>query len=57
MVTISSQIVLALLRYRYFHKSRNNPFAHGGIYGTNMSDFDRLQISLMMVQGSYVRGS
>ena len=59
MVKNSSQTVLALLRYRYLHKSRNNPLCPpmgggGGIYGTNVRDFDRIQIRLLMVQGRYV---
>ena len=55
MVKISSQTVLALLRYRYLHKSRNKPLCpRGESMGVMMRDFDRIRISLLMVQGSYV---
>ena len=54
MVKISSQTVLALLRYRYLHKSRNNLLCPGGSMRLMMRGFDRIQITLLMVQGSYV---
>ena len=48
MVKISSQTVLALLRYRYLHKSRKNPHCpRGESMGLTMHDFDQIQIFVM----------
>ena len=48
--------MLALLRYRYLHKSRNNPLCpqRKSMGLMMMRDFDRIQISLLIVQESYV---
>ena len=45
MAKISSQTMLALLRYRYLNESRNNPLCSRGSIGLIMRDFDRIQIS------------
>ena len=45
MVKISSQTVLALLRYRYLHKSWENAFCpRGESMGVIMRDFDQIRI-------------
>ena len=54
MVKISSQTVLALVRYRYLHKSwKNSLCPWGESMGLIMHDFDQIQI-FVMVHGIYV---
>ena len=53
-VKISSQTVLALLRYRYLYKSQKNPLCpRGESVGLIMRDFDQIQILVCFTEFMY----